>query len=143
MFSCPGRCRAAGSRQGLKYGPKHMAAKTATVYERAQEALLRRTIWKPEFSFKPSDDLIDVPQGQRRNASVGWWYPRLSCSQLGTNLKPKGLVKSGCGGSGLQNRKRPDEEGRAHDPTVRLAKELYEEVQGINCEVEVVGQKNG
>src|SRR5689334_17586591 len=36
----------------LKYEPK-LSSVSTTVYERAQSATLRRTIWNLEFSFKP------------------------------------------------------------------------------------------
>src|SRR5436309_9277020 len=50
----------------LKYEPK-LASVSTTVYERAQSAMLRRTIWNLEFSFKPMRMLyVDVPQASGR-----------------------------------------------------------------------------
>src|SRR5687767_15911908 len=47
---------------GLEYDPK-LAPKTSTVFERAKNVTLRRTIWNLEFSFKPMRMVyVDIPQ---------------------------------------------------------------------------------
>src|SRR6187431_3107978 len=47
---------------GIDYTP-NFEAKSKTVFERAKEATLRRTVWSLEFSFKPVRMvMVDVPQ---------------------------------------------------------------------------------
>src|SRR6266487_4478762 len=78
----------------LQYEPK-LAAKSSTVYERAQSALLRRTIWNLEFSFKPMRMIyVDVPQASGRMQRQLVWYMVYRVRNLGNHLKPKGLAKS-------------------------------------------------
>src|SRR5262245_17033110 len=51
---------------GLEYDPK-LGSKSATIFARAKEATLRRTIWNLEFSFKPMRMLyVDGPQPTNR-----------------------------------------------------------------------------
>src|SRR2546421_8254740 len=76
----------------LPYEPK-LAAKSSTVFERAQAAMLRRTIWNLEFSFKPMRMIyVDVPQASGRMQRQLVWYMVYRVRNLGNHLKPKGLV---------------------------------------------------
>src|SRR3954463_4383955 len=67
MFSGPGPLvELPIAIKGLEYEPK-LAAKSSTVFDRSQAALLRRTIWNLEFSFKPMRMMwVDVPQASAR-----------------------------------------------------------------------------
>ena len=50
----------------LQYEPK-LSSTSSTIYERAKDVLLRRTIWNLEFSFKPMRMItVDVPQASGR-----------------------------------------------------------------------------
>src|SRR5438874_24171 len=76
----------------LKYEPK-LASVSTTVYERSQSAMLRRTIWNLEFSFKPMRMLyVDVPQASGRMQRQLVWYVVYRVRNLGHHLMPKGLV---------------------------------------------------
>src|SRR5947207_15660473 len=58
----------------LQYEPQ-LAAKSSTVYERSQSALLRRTIWNLECSFKPTRMIyVDVPHDSGRMQRQVRWY---------------------------------------------------------------------
>ena len=76
----------------LQYEPQ-LAAKSSTVYERSQSALLRRTIWNLEFSFKPMRMIyVDVPQASGRMQRQLVWYMVYRVRNLGHHLKPKGMA---------------------------------------------------
>ena len=57
---------------GIDYTP-NFEAKTQTVYERAKEATLRRTIWALEFSFKPVRMIMTGPSLDLM------WRPSMRC----------------------------------------------------------------
>ena len=92
-----------------QYEPK-LASKSSTVYERSQSAMLRRTIWNLEFSFKPMRMIyVDVPQASGRMQRQLVWYMVYRVRNLGNHLKPKGLVDARmlCGGRRAED---PNEE---------------------------------
>lgn len=73
---------------GIDYTP-NFEAKTKTVYERAKDATLRRTIWALEFSFKPVRMImVDVPQPQGRMKKKLVWYMLYRVRNLGGHLEP-------------------------------------------------------
>src|SRR5437764_3613731 len=76
----------------LKYEPK-LSSVSTTVYERAQSATLRRTIWNLEFSFKPMRMIyVDVPQASGRMQRQLVWYIVYRVRNLGHHMKPKGMI---------------------------------------------------
>jgi hypothetical protein len=121
----------------LKYEPK-LSSSSSTVFERSQSALLRRTIWNLEFSFKPMRMMyIDVPQANARMQRQLVWYMVYRVRNLGNHLKPKGLVTP----ESVAEDKDPNAEVLALlDPTVPESKELYEKFKDYTNEVEVFGQ---
>jgi len=73
---------------GLEYDPK-LASKTSTIFERAKQATLRRTIWNLEFSFKPLRMLyVDVPQPSNRMQRQLVWYMVYRVRNLGKHITP-------------------------------------------------------
>jgi len=73
---------------GIDYTP-NFEAKTKTVYERAKDATLRRTIWALEFSFKPVRMImVDVPQPEGRMKKKLVWYMLYRVRNLGGHLEP-------------------------------------------------------
>jgi hypothetical protein len=123
----------------LQYEPK-LAAISSTVFERSQNALLRRVIWNLEFSFKPMRMIqVDVPQASGRMQRQLVWYMVYRVRNLGDHLKPKGLITPELLAS--------DEEKDPSDEVVQLlednlqTKELYERFKELTDEVEVFGRK--
>jgi hypothetical protein len=123
--------------QNLQYDPK-LASPSSTVYERSQSAMLRRTIWNLEFSFKPMRMLyVDVPQASGRMQRQLVWYMVYRVRNLGNHLKPKGLITA----ETIAADKNPNEEVlELVDPTVPEAKELYEKFKDYTSEVEIFGK---
>jgi hypothetical protein len=75
--------------EGLEYDPK-LNPKTATVFERAKAATLRRTIWNLEFSFKPMRMIyVDIPQPTGKMQRKLVWYMVYRVRNLGGHIKPK------------------------------------------------------
>jgi hypothetical protein len=78
--------------EGLKeidYAP-NFEAKSKTVYERAKEVTLRRSIWALEFDFKPVRMIeVDVPQPEGRMRRKLIWYLLYRVRNLGGHLEPK------------------------------------------------------
>jgi hypothetical protein len=75
--------------EGLEYDPK-LNPKTATVFERAKTATLRRTIWNLEFSFKPLRMIyVDIPQPSGKMQRKLVWYMVYRVRNLGGHIKPK------------------------------------------------------
>jgi hypothetical protein len=73
---------------GIDYTP-NFEAKTQTVFERAKDATLRRTIWALEFSFKPVRMImVDVPQPEGRMKKKLVWYMLYRVRNLGGHLEP-------------------------------------------------------
>src|SRR5262245_401311 len=76
----------------LKYDPK-LSSASSTAFERSQNAVLRRTIWNLEFSFKPMRMIyVDVPHAGGRMQRKLVWYMVYRVRNLGNHMKPKGLV---------------------------------------------------
>src|SRR5262245_60392884 len=122
----------------LKYEPK-LASTSSTVYERAQNAMLRRTIWNLEFSFKPMRMIyVDVPQSSGRMQRQLVWYMVYRVRNLGNHLKPKGLVTPQL----VAGDKNPNQEVLGLvEPNVPDPKELYEKFKDHTNEVEMFGRK--
>jgi hypothetical protein len=122
----------------LKYEPK-LASVSTTVYERAQSATLRRTIWNLEFSFKPMRMVyVDVPQATGRMQRQLVWYIVYQVRNLGHHLKPKGLITPEV----IAEDKNPNEDVLALvEPNVPDPKALYEQFKDYTNEVEVFGRK--
>jgi hypothetical protein len=73
---------------GIDYTP-NFEAKAQTVFERAKEATLRRSIWALEFSFKPVRMvMVDVPQPEGRMKRKMIWYLLYRVRNLGGHLEP-------------------------------------------------------
>jgi len=125
----------------LQYEPK-LAAKSSTVFERAQAALLRRTIWNLEFSFKPMRMIyVDVPQASGRMQRQLVWYMVYRVRNLGNHLKPKGLVTPDLVAAEAESKDPNEEVIELIDPGVPPPKELYEKFKDFTDEVEVFGHK--
>src|SRR5262245_59581527 len=125
----------------LQYEPK-LAAKSSTVFERAQAALLRRTIWNLEFSFKPMRMIyVDVPQASGRMQRQRVWYMVYRVRNLGSHLKPKGLVTQDVAAADTESKDPNEEVLELIDPGVPPPKELYEKFKDFTDEVEVFGHK--
>ena len=72
----------------LDYTP-NFESKATTVYERAKDATLRRTIWSLEYSFKPVRMvMVDVPQPEGRMKKKLIWYMLYRVRNLGGHLEP-------------------------------------------------------
>lgn len=79
--------------EGLEYDPK-LNPKSDTVFERAKNVTLRRTIWNLEFSFKPMRMVyVDVPQPNGRMQRKLVWYMVYRVRNLGGHIKPKEVVE--------------------------------------------------
>jgi hypothetical protein len=119
----------------LKYEPQ-LPALTATVYDRSQNALLRRTIWNLEFSFKPMRMIyVDVPQASGRMQRQHVWYMVYRVRNLGNHIRPKGLITPELLAGG--EIKDPSEEVlELVNPNVPDPKELYEKYKEFTNEVE-------
>jgi hypothetical protein len=79
--------------EGLEYDPK-LNPKTATVFERAKTATLRRTIWNLEFSFKPLRMIyVDIPQPTGKMQRKLVWYMVYRVRNLGGHIKPEEVVE--------------------------------------------------
>lgn len=125
----------------LQYEPK-LAAKSSTVYERSQTALLRRTIWNLEFSFKPMRMIhVDVPQATGRMQRQLVWYMVYRIRNLGNHLKPKGLVTQDAVAIDGEAKDPNEEVLELVDPTVPDAKELYEKFKDYTDDVEIFGRQ--
>jgi hypothetical protein len=78
---------------GLEYDPK-LSPKTSTIFERAKQATLRRTIWNLEFSFKPMRMLyVDVPQSTGRMQRQLVWYMVYRVRNLGNHITPEEVTE--------------------------------------------------
>jgi hypothetical protein len=125
----------------LQYEPQ-LASTSSTVFERSQTALLRRTIWNLEFSFKPIRMLqVDVPQATGRMQRQLVYYLVYRVRNLGNHLQPKGLITPEllAADAAAQN---PNEAIlELVNPTVPNQKELYEKFKDSTNEVEVFGRK--
>src|SRR5262245_2848641 len=109
---------------GLEYDPK-LSPKTSTIFERAKEATLRRTIWNLEFSFKPMRMLyVDVPQPSHRMQRQLVWYMVYRVRNLGQHIMPLGEPE--------QVKLESGEVGRVHITYKR----------GTTNEVEMFGRKS-
>jgi hypothetical protein len=125
----------------LQYEPK-LAAKSSTVFERAQSALLRRTIWNLEFSFKPMRMInVDVPQASGRMQKQLVWYMVYRVRNLGNHLKPKGLPTHDLAAADAETKDPNEEVLELVEPNVPPPKELYEKFKDYTDEVEVFGHK--
>jgi len=122
----------------LKYEPK-LSSVSTTVYERAQSATLRRTIWNLEFSFKPMRMVyVDVPQASGRMQRQLVWYIVYRVRNLGHHMKPKGMITPEV----IAEDKNPNEDVLALvEPAVPDPKALYEQFKDYTNEVEVFGRK--
>src|SRR4029453_7915813 len=81
--------------EGLEYDPK-LNPKAATVFERAKNITLRRTIWNLEFSFKPLRMVyVDIPQPSGKMQRKLVWYMVYRVRNMGNHIKPKPLVETG------------------------------------------------
>ncbi|HEX5106621.1 MAG TPA: hypothetical protein VFV87_22530, partial [Pirellulaceae bacterium] len=79
--------------EGLEYDPQ-LSPKTATVFERAKIATLRRTIWNLEFSFKPMRMVyVDIPQPDGKMQRKLVWYMVYYVRNLGNHIRPKAVVE--------------------------------------------------
>jgi hypothetical protein len=75
--------------EDLEYEPK-LNAKAATVFERAKNVTLRRTIWNLEFTFKPLRMIyVDIPQPSGKMQRKLVWYMVYRVRNLGGHMKPK------------------------------------------------------
>ena len=80
--------------EGLEYDPK-LNPKAATVFERAKNVTLRRTIWNLEFTFKPLRMIyVDVPQPSGKMQRKLVWYMVYRVRNLGGHMKPKPVVET-------------------------------------------------
>jgi hypothetical protein len=80
--------------EGLEYDPK-LNPKTATVFERAKVATLRRTIWNLEFSFKPMRMIyVDIPQPTGKMQRKLVWYMVYRVRNLGGHIRPEEVVET-------------------------------------------------
>jgi hypothetical protein len=80
--------------EGLEYDPK-LNPKAATVFERAKNVTLRRTIWNLEFSFKPLRMVhVDIPQPSGKMQRKLVWYMVYRVRNLGGHIKPKPVVET-------------------------------------------------
>jgi hypothetical protein len=124
----------------LKYEPQ-LASASSTVFERSQNALLRRTIWNLEFSFKPMRMItVDVPQASGRMQRQLVWYMVYRVRNLGNHMKPKGLITPEM--LAAVEAANPNEEVlELVNPTVPDSKELYEKFKEATSEVEVFGRQ--
>lgn len=74
--------------EGIDYEP-NFEPKSQTVFERAKDVTLRRTIWALEFSFKPVRMImVDVPQPEGRMKRKLVWYMLYRVRNLGGHLEP-------------------------------------------------------
>jgi hypothetical protein len=124
----------------LQYEPQ-LAAVSSTVFERAKAALMRRTIWNLEFSFKPMRMMyVDVPQSSGRMQRQLVWYMVYRVRNLGHHMQPKGLISPEKVAAG--DATDPNQEVLALvSPAVPDPKELYEKFKDETDEVEVFGRK--
>lgn len=77
----------------LEYEPNY-EAKSATVFERAQNSTLRRTIWNLEFAFKPLRMIaVDVPRPDGRLERKLIWYMVYRVKNNGGHWKPKAVIE--------------------------------------------------
>jgi hypothetical protein len=122
----------------LQYEPK-LGSVSATVFERSQGVLLRRTIWNLEFSFKPMRMIyVDVPQASGRMQRQLVWYMVYRVRNLGNHLKPKGLITA----ETIAEDKNPNDEVlELVEPTVPDPRELYGKFKDFTNEVEAFGGK--
>jgi len=80
--------------EGLEYDPK-LNPKAATVFERAKNVTLRRTIWNLEFSFKPLRMIyVDIPQPSGKMQRKLVWYMVYRVRNLGNHIKPKPIEET-------------------------------------------------
>ena len=80
--------------EGLEYEPK-LNPKAATVFERAKNITLRRTIWNLELSFKPLRMIyVDIPQPSGKMQRKLVWYMVYRVRNLGNHLKPKPIEET-------------------------------------------------
>lgn len=80
--------------EGLEYDPK-INPKAATVFERAKNITLRRTIWNLEFSFKPLRMIyVDIPQPSGKMQRKLVWYMVYRVRNMGNHIKPKPVVET-------------------------------------------------
>lgn len=123
----------------LQYEPQ-LAAKSSTVFEQSQKALLRRTIWNLEFSFKPIRMIkVDVPQATGRMQRQLVWYMVYRIRNLGNHLKPKGLITEEHLAS-TEPVKPDDAVLELVNPAVPETADLYEKFKDLTNEVEVFGR---
>jgi hypothetical protein len=67
----------------------NFASKSSTVFERAKLAVLRRTVWNLEFSFKPLRMIdVDVPQPSGKMQRKSIWYMVYRIRYLGGDITP-------------------------------------------------------
>jgi hypothetical protein len=125
----------------LQYEPK-LSSPSSTAFERSQNAVLRRTIWNLEFSFKPMRMIyVDVPQAGGRLQRKLVWYMVYRVRNLGNHIKPKGLVTAEMLAEGAEPKDPNEEVIAVLDPSVPDPKELYEKVKEYTNEVEIFGRK--
>jgi hypothetical protein len=127
--------------KNLEYDPK-LAAKSSTVFEQSQAALLRRTIWNLEFSFKPMRMMwVDVPQSSGRMQRQLVWYIVYRIRNLGHHMKPKGLLTKDELAADSEPTNPNEQVLELVEPTVPDSKELYEKFKDFTDEVEVFGHQ--
>lgn len=73
----------------LEWSPNY-AAKSQTIFARANLVILRRTVWNLEFAFKPLRMLeVDVPQPSGKMQRKRIWYMVYRVRYLGDDLEPE------------------------------------------------------
>ena len=73
---------------GIDYTP-NFEPKSQTVFEKAKQVSLRRSVWALEFSFKPVRMLaVDVPQPEGKMKKRLVWYLVYRVRNLGGHLEP-------------------------------------------------------
>lgn len=128
----------------LKYDPQ-LAAPSSTSFARSEKAILRRTIWNLEFSFKPMRMIyVDVPQASGRMQRQLVWYIVYRVRNLGGHLRPKGMISQEVLEAVKEGRPLPDANAELA-ALVRDAggdlKRIYEAFQETTNEVELLGRK--
>jgi hypothetical protein len=126
---------------GLDYAP-NFEPKSQTVYERAKDVTLRRSIWALEFDFKPVRMIeVDVPQPEGRMRRKLIWYMLYRVRNLGGHLQPVAqpgqsddvrnqLVQAELNDQGKELAQREIEQRKVYDtqPVDQLPKEVFPQV---------------
>lgn len=128
----------------LQYEPQ-LAASSSTSFAKSEKAILRRTIWNLEFSFKPMRMIyVDVPQASGRMQRQLVWYMVYRVRNLGGHWRPKGLISQEVLEAVKEGQPLPDANAELA-ALVRDAggdlKRLYESFKETTNEVEMFGRK--